>query len=215
MHYTIKLFTFLFKGKQFLKEKSGNLICDACNAKTAPRCFKCNLIFAPGESYKKLNESTFYHNQCFNCCGPCRKPIAAEFYDMEDGKFICVECYDKYGSDYDKYSGASSDDVYNAPPPPLPTSAAPPTQNKFSRLEDPNNLIEDFNSKMNMAGSAQPPSRYNPYAESLPAVQREPQVRRPTPPRPEPEASINENICAKCGLSLVGTFTVYNEKKYQ
>ena len=205
----------LNKGKQFLKEKSGNLICDACNAKTAPRCFKCSQIFAPGESYKKLNESTFYHNQCFKCCGPCRKPIAAEFYDMDDGKFICVDCYDKYGSDYDKYTGAPSDDVYNAPPPPLPTSAAPSTQNKFSRLEDPNNLIEDFNTKMNMAGPAQPPSRYNPYAESLPAVQREPQVRRPTPPRPEPEASANENICAKCGLSLVGTFTVYNEKKYQ
>ncbi len=94
-------------GKQFLKEKNGNLVCEECYAKTAPKCTKCKQGFAPGESYKKITDSLFYHNHCFVCCGPCHKPIGAEFYDMENDKYLCIECYDKYGLNYDK---ASSDD---------------------------------------------------------------------------------------------------------
>jgi ribosomal protein L40E len=94
-------------GRQFLKEKNGNLVCEECYAKTAPKCTQCKQGFAPGESYKKITDSLFYHNHCFVCCGPCHKPIGAEFYDMENDKYLCIECYDKYGLNYDK---ASSDD---------------------------------------------------------------------------------------------------------
>lgn len=191
-------------GKQFLKEKNGLLTCETCNAKTAPKCLKCNQIFAPGESYKKLNEKTFYHNECFKCCGPCRKPIGAEFYDLEDGRFICVDCYDKYGSDFEKFV----DKTEPVPSAPVPSAPAPP-----SRLEDPNNLVDDFNSSMNLNKNPTNTSRFNPYSESLPPIQRDPATRLPRNPEPEKLAS-NDNVCAKCGKILSGTFTVYNEKKY-
>lgn len=177
-------------GKQFLKEKNGTLICETCNAKTAPKCFKCNEIFAPGESYKKLTDKIFYHNNCFICCGPCREPIAAEFYDLENGKFICVDCYDKYGSDYDKVGAANNDE---------PPSYTPPPPN--SRVPD---LESDFNSRLNMQ-----PTRQNPYAELLPAVERN--APKYQPPAPKKDES---NLCEKCGEVLSGTFTIYEEKKY-
>ena len=58
------------------------------------------------------------------CCGPCHKPIGAEFYDMENDKYLCIECYDKYGSDYDK-----------------PISDEPP---KYTQL------ASDLNNKLNL-----------------------------------------------------------------
>jgi ribosomal protein L40E len=91
-------------GKQFMKGKNGELICEECNAKDAPKCHKCHKAFGPGQPYKKANENTFYHNECFVCASRCRKPISGEFYDMEDGRFICTECYDQYGDDDDNTS---------------------------------------------------------------------------------------------------------------
>jgi ribosomal protein L40E len=184
-------------GKQFLKEKNGTLICETCNAKTAPKCFKCKEIFAPGESYKKLTDKIFYHNACFVCCGPCRDPIAAEFYDMENGKFICVDCYDKYGSDWDKVEDNNS----AADEPPAYSAPAVPESNKP-------NLEEDFNNKMNMN-----PKRSNPYSEILPAVDRD-ELNSSASPTNYIKPKDNENSCEKCGEVLSGSFTVYDDKKY-
>jgi hypothetical protein len=184
-------------GKQFLKEKNGTLICEACNAKTAPKCFKCSQIFGPGESYKKLTDKIFYHNKCFVCCGPCHGPIAAEFYDLENGKFICVECYDKYGNDYDKVPSTNTNDEPPSYSPPLPAS-------------DPllDELEEQFNNRMNVHSN----NRSNPYTESLPAVQRD--TPRNNPPPQTKKSSEDDNLCEKCGQVLSGTFTIYDEKKY-
>lgn len=184
-------------GKQFLKEKNGTLVCEECNAKTAPKCFKCAEIFAPGESYKKLTDKIFYHNACFICCGPCQKPIAAEFYDLENGKFICVECYDKYGSDYDAKGTSSTN---NDDPP----SYSPPAPQE-SLLQD---LEAQFNNRMNLSRD-----KANPNAELLPAKQRDApkgnhQARKPDDPKDK------DNLCAKCGEVLSGTFTIYDDKKY-
>ncbi len=179
-------------GKQFLKEKNGTLVCEACNAKTAPKCFKCQNIFAPGESYKKLTDKIFYHHECFKCCGPCRKPIAAEFYDLENGNFICVDCYDKYGTDYDKIAPLEDDE------PPKYTPAKPDV--------GASDLEAAFNSKMNLS-----PSR-NQYSELLPAVERpEPSIRTPAPAA---SAQAKEDTCEKCGEVLSGTYTIYDDKKY-
>lgn len=181
-------------GKQFLKEKNGTLICEACNAKTAPKCFKCHAIFAPGESYKKLTDKIFYHNECFKCCGPCRGPIAAEFYDLENGNFICVDCYDKHGSDYDKVPPTNNTDEPPAytPPPPKPSSN--------------DNLEEDFNNRMNLNNQ----TSASPYSEILPAVDRDPVRTNKAAAKPVDK----ENLCEKCGEMLSGTFTIYDDKKY-
>ncbi len=187
-------------GKQFIKEKNGTLICETCNAKIAPKCFKCAQIFEPGESYKKLSEKIFYHNKCFVCCGPCHLPIAAEFYDLDNGNFICVECYDKYGMDYEKFDNSYTHDEQ---PPNRPS--APETDPLDDDLED------QFNNQMNLQNN----SRYlssKPYAESLPAIQREtPRNNNQAPPV---KKSSDDNLCEKCGEVLSGTFTIYDEKKY-
>ena len=90
--------------------------------------------FAPGESYKKITDSLFYHNHCFLCSGPCHSPIGAEFYDMENGKFLCIECYDKYGSDSDNVN--PDEDKYARVP------ANPPAPAK--------DLSSDFSNKLNL-----------------------------------------------------------------
>ena len=70
-------------GEKFFKDKNQNLICDKCDQKYGPKCTKCKQSFKAGEPYKKLEDNIFYHYECFTCCGPCRKPIGAEFYDLD------------------------------------------------------------------------------------------------------------------------------------
>lgn len=157
-------------GKQFIKEKTGALTCEECNEKYAPKCKKCGLTFGAGQSYKKISDELFFHNECFKCAGPCRKPIAAEFYDIENGKFLCTECYDKYGTDYEKY-------MDNAPapavlPPPIPASEPPSSTGGSSRRpgdnsRNLNNVVSRFDINLN-----DKPARNTPGVESLPAVER-------------------------------------------
>lgn len=201
-------------GKQFLKEKSGNLVCEDCNLKTAPRCTKCHLVFGPGESYKKISDTIFYHNHCFLCCGPCHKPIGAEFYDMEDDKFLCIECFDKYGTDYDNPEIVNSN---------LTASVPPPQPSKQSN--NTNNIVSEFDVKLKINN--------NPSVEILPAKQRDPPSSsvKPTPPppsqptqpiQPKPVAPYvppakkedDDTVCYRCNEKLVGQYTIYNEKKY-
>ena len=105
-------------GRQFVKEKSGKLVCEECNMKTAPRCHKCRQVFAPGVTYKKISQDIFYHNECFRCVGPCRAPIGADFYELGADKFICTACYDKHGNDYEKFM----EEPARAAPPPTASS---------------------------------------------------------------------------------------------
>ncbi len=151
-------------------------------------------------SYQKKKE-------CFVCCGPCKKPIAAEFYDIDDNKHLCSECYDKYGTDYDRYVTNDEDDVPNVPPPPIPQSKPPP------RRENTEDTIK------NLANLKIAPVSSN--IETLPAVQREQQqssaAAATAPPAPKPvvvSAPKEDYTCAKCKQQISGTFTVYNEKKY-
>ena len=195
-------------GKQFVKEKNGTLTCEDCNSKLAPKCTKCKISFAPGESYKKLGNEVYYHNQCFKCCGPCRKPIGAEFYDIENGKFLCTECYDKYGNDYEKY--IDNDLPPNMPPPPVPQSSPP--QRKENPDDGAKNIVNNFSVNLSLNDKSK--------IETLPAVQREPaknnqSIAPAKPASPEHKPATTEDLkCAKCGDKISGTFTVYNEKKY-
>ncbi|CAF0806079.1 unnamed protein product [Brachionus calyciflorus] len=190
-------------GRQFIKEKNGTLTCEECNAKVAPKCTKCKKIFGPGILYKKISDDIFYHNECFICAGPCRKPIGADFYDLENGKFLCESCYDKYDLDYEKYM----DNDNRAPPPPVPKneppylpSSNPPPRNDIDKLS--NQFQSSFNVNLNNS---------KPNVEHLPPVQRE---RDPKPePRPAAQKD-NAEKCAKCNQVLSGTISVYNEKKY-
>lgn len=200
-------------GKKFIKGKLGDLICEDCNSKTAPRCKRCSQMFESGKPYKKLSEDTFYHNECFRCCGPCKKPIGAEFYDIENDKFLCVECYDKYGSDYEKYVN-DDDDLLNRPPPPLPLSTPPKKDDS-----NVNNLSNNFQTSLNI--EVKPPegrelnNNSTVKVEMLPAFERDRSDNdKPAPVKPQPDKKSSEYICAKCNKEITGTFTVYNENKY-
>jgi len=208
-------------GKQFLKEKNGNLVCEECNAKIAPKCTNCKQTFGPGESYKKITDTIFYHNHCFLCCGPCHKPIGAEFYDMEDDNFLCIECYDKYGADYDKQN--IEFEKYIQP-------LAVPSSSKQD------NLVPDFINKLVIN---------RPNVEILPAKQREPPSSKPAqqpsvsvkpaqpspsvkPAQPSPSVKpvqpspsvkpvtpqLDDDTCYNCREQLVGQYTVYKDRKY-
>lgn len=156
-------------GKQFIKEKSGTLMCEECNEKYSPKCKNCYKSFGAGQSYKKIGDDVYYHNECFKCAGPCRKPIAAEFYDLENNKFLCTDCYDKYGMD------AVSQD-YSAPPPPIsepPRAAnnrpAPPSNPPPPTPVDKavNHLVSRFDVSLN-----DKPAKTTSGVESLPAFER-------------------------------------------
>lgn len=204
-------------GKQFIKEKNGNLVCEECNEKNSPKCKKCRLTFKAGQSYKKVSDDVYYHNECFICSGPCGKPMTAEFYDLENGKFLCTNCYDKYGTDYEKYiSPVSNDDdsyIRDRAPPPIPKSE-PPASAPSNRAI--NNLASRFDATSLDDKAKAPPAG---KIESLPAVERV----KDTPPatsvsRPltnEPAKKPAEDFyCAKCNEKLTGQYTVYNDKKY-
>lgn len=175
-------------GKQFIKEKTGALMCEDCNEKYAPKCRKCGLSFGAGQSYKKITDQLFYHNDCFKCVGPCKKPIAAEFYDLENGKFICTDCYDKYGTDFD-----NSDVGIVAPPPPI---SEPPQNRGGSSKPAPSNnsndkVLNNLVSRFDISLNDKPSNKPTPGVESLPAFER----KHPTSnaPPPAPSESGNEN----------------------
>lgn len=210
-------------GKQFIKEKNGNLVCEECNEKNSPKCTKCKLTFKAGQSYKKVSDDVYYHNECFICAGPCGKPMTAEFYDLENGKFLCTDCYDKYGTDFDKHTPAAPNNrgATNAPPP-IPQSE-PPAQAASNRAI--NNLVSRFDmtaiddNKQSKPLISAAPSKI----ESLPAVERvkdspaaaEAPVSRPlTNEPPAKKAPAEDFYCEKCKEKLTGQYTVYNEKKY-
>jgi ribosomal protein L40E len=94
--------------KEFIKDTNGGLLCLECYNKTAPKCYKCNQLFSPSELYQKIDDTIFLHNKCFLCSGPCKKPMSGEFYAMENDKYVCVECYDKYGADYNQEQPSAS-----------------------------------------------------------------------------------------------------------
>lgn len=188
-------------GRQFIKEKNGSLTCEDCNAKVAPKCNKCYKIFGPGVSYKKISEDLFYHNECFICAGPCRKPIGADFYDLENGKFLCESCYDKYEMDYEKYMD-NDESLVNRAPPPIPKDNPPSYQDRKPNTNEVDKLSDRFQSNVNVTLNDK---ASKPNVESLPAVQRE---------RPKPPVKEESEKCAKCNQELVGTVTVYDDKKY-
>jgi hypothetical protein len=208
-------------GKHFIKEKNGNLTCEDCNEKYSPKCYKCSKSFGPGQTYKKLSENVYYHNDCFICAGPCGISIAGEFYDMENGDFICIDCYDTYG------------DNYKNPVPPPPPKSEPPSKNSMD------NFVTNFDVKVNL----NPPKPKNDEkkleVDLLPAVQRgdapkttntntsqrpsapptsQPPASQPPasqPPAKTPDTKDKEkSVCDKCSQPLQGSYTVYDEKKY-
>lgn len=156
-------------GKQFIKEKSGALMCEECNEKYAPKCTRCHLSFGAGQSYKKISDQIFYHNECFKCAGPCRKPIAAEFYDLENGKFLCTECYDKYGMDYES-APAAAESTAAAPPPPL--SQPPPNVRSTAAAPDTHKTLNNLVSRFDISLNDKPASKPTPGVESLPTFER-------------------------------------------
>jgi hypothetical protein len=127
----------------------------------------------------KLTEDTFLHNECFKCAGPCQQPIGAEFYDIENGNFLCVDCYDKYGLDYE-----NSNQI----------------KDKIEPQKDVSALVANLN--LNSSN----PNKEKTNVQMLGAVERE----RNSEKDPSPDA----DKCATCGQRLVGTFTVYDDKKY-
>lgn len=208
-------------GKQFIKEKNGTLVCEECNEKYSPKCTKCNKSFASGEAYKKIGDNIFYHASCFKCAGPCRKPILNDFYDLEEGRFLCVDCYDKYGDDFEQYIDENNNNS---------------TQNSHSTPSNTDDkFVANFDAKLTINNNPTA-SNLGVHVDMLPAVQRERENQSKTQPsnnetsynnKPSSQAqntskptSIADSKkpddlnCFKCGQKLVGNYTVYNEKNY-
>lgn len=191
-------------GKQFIKEKSNKLVCVDCNRKTAPKCKKCRQVFGPGVKYKKLGDDLFFHMECFQCVGPCRKPIQSEFYELDDNRFLCTECYDKHDSDIEKFIDNNNNETSSS-------SSNKPTNETKPPVDKLNNM------------------KLEEKVEKLPAVQRErePQLPQTAPPQAKPTSTPSntpksggssqqpaERLCAKCNQKLSGTVTTYDKKQY-
>ena len=81
---------------------NGQPTCRSCNANNSgPKCHKCKQAFKPGVSYKVQN-GVCYHNECFICAGPCKSQLQGAFYILKS-KYVCGNCYNKYGNDFDKF----------------------------------------------------------------------------------------------------------------
>jgi hypothetical protein len=192
-------------GKQFVKEKNGTLVCVECNMKTAPKCKKCQHVFAPGVSYKKLGDGVYYHKECFTCVGPCHGPIGADFYELEIDKFLCTECYDKYGNDWEKHVDNNNN---------LPTNkmANLNLNDKPSAESLPAVQRERETAKQPAppATPTQKPSRFDSNKQQPVSDQPKVQPQQPKSPSPAQE----EKLCAKCNQKLFGTVTTYNNRNY-
>ena len=92
--FTCKKCGLSLSGVSFMKDKQDNPTCVTCFNKTAPRCYKCAQLFASGISYKVLGENMFYHQECFVCSGPCRKPISGQYIKTKNGSYMCKQCND-------------------------------------------------------------------------------------------------------------------------
>jgi hypothetical protein len=191
-------------GKQFIKEKNGNLLCEECNMKTAPKCKKCSQVFAPGVTYKKLGDQLFYHNECFRCVGPCRGPIGADFYELDNNEFLCVPCYDKYGNDFEKYVDNNNDNNNN-------TANNTPKTNKKSDDTPADNLA---NLSLNTNNNSKPQHQQQSSVDKPLAVQRQresdaaaakPAASNSSSDAPRSQKSPEgERLCAKCNQKLSG-----------
>jgi len=88
-------------GKYFYRNNNNNgLTCNECKLKSLPICTKCKKKFQLGESYKKINDSLYYHNNCFKCAvSSCNKVLVNEYYPAnEKNKFFCLDCFNAKNS---------------------------------------------------------------------------------------------------------------------
>jgi uncharacterized CHY-type Zn-finger protein len=185
-------------GRQFIKEKNGSLVCEECNLKTSPRCLKCKQVFAPGVTYKKLGDNLFYHNECFRCAGPCRGPIGADFYELDNDEFLCVSCYDKYGNEFEKYmdnpNGAAASPANNSP---SKSAAAPSDKLANMSLKDSN--VDKLPALQRERDSN--PSNPSNTATAKPSTNTSTNPAAPGRSEKSPEG---ERLCAKCNQKLTG-----------
>jgi hypothetical protein len=209
-----KVCTKSVSGQKFLKDKNQDIICESCDLKYGPVCTKCRKNFKPGESYKKLDENVFYHYTCFSCYGPCRKPIEAEFYELDGNQFICTDCFDKYGArkTYDDLVAS------NSKPSPIVAPALgtnKPTNNdrtrntNYDRDNEVNTLSSNFSVNLNTKESANDDAKTNNNNS-----ERRNRFENPSSNSKPPTETKSSLICEKCKLPIQGTYSAYNDKNY-
>lgn len=196
-------------GQRFLKDKNQDIICETCDSIHGPVCNKCRKNFKPGQSFKKLDDNTFYHYECFTCFGPCKKSIGAEFYDLDDDKFLCTDCYDKYGarSTYDDIQIIARNDQIALVVPQAIMATKPENDfaqkpNRYEQDDDVNNLSSKFTIKLNET---------SPDSTSVNLPRDKRSSRFDTSGNKDVPKSLQ---CEKCGLVIQGSYSVYNEKPY-
>jgi len=189
-----------------------------------PKCKKCGSSFKPGIKYKKLDERNYYHKECFTCYGPCRKPIDGEFYETDNGNFVCPTCYAKYGirSNYaDLYDKAPTTTTTNAspdegvlgarqptPPGVLTRDFRPGQDSKISNDDDDDalkTLTLTFTTKLTTSLAPKPKNDYEDRIKTKERDSVSPVVDRVASAKP---------LCYKCGQALVGSYSVFDEKNY-
>jgi hypothetical protein len=205
-----KVCTKSVSGQKFLKDKNQDIICEDCDLKYGPVCTKCRKNFKPGESYKKLDDDVFYHYACFSCYGPCRKPIEAEFYELDNNQFLCTICFDKYGArkSYDDLLPSGSKVSSNAEPPKKPSNDRTRVQDKDKEI---NALSSNFQSKLNTSSPNDPAYNEGPKIDNDRRTRFDNPSSNTKPAATETKSSL---VCEKCKLPIQGTYSAYNDKNY-
>lgn len=198
-------------GKKFLVNKDGSFTCVKCDEIYGPHCRKCKRNFPPGKPFKKLDENTFFHTECFTCAGPCGMSLGNEFYDLENDSFVCENCYNKYGAK--AVTMAPINNNRSIPKENIPReeieeavlgARQPSPVRSSSRDYIDNKLSSSFTSKLTTKDDREVPSY--------------PHEDRPTS-RPVSSRDISKNTddelrCYKCKRVINGTYSVHDNNNY-
>ncbi|PWA30142.1 hypothetical protein CCH79_00020148, partial [Gambusia affinis] len=73
-------------------QQGGALLCSSCS-RFSSRCTACSQSVQPGSRMLEYDGAA-WHEDCFLCSG-CRKPIGAEAFVPDAGRFYCLACYEQ------------------------------------------------------------------------------------------------------------------------
>ncbi|XP_032436124.1 four and a half LIM domains protein 3-like isoform X2 [Xiphophorus hellerii] len=75
-------------------QQGGALLCSSCYCSSfSSRCAACSQSVQPGSRMLEYDGAA-WHEDCFLCSG-CRKPIGAEAFVPDAGRFYCQACYEQ------------------------------------------------------------------------------------------------------------------------
>ena len=131
---------------------------------------------------------------------------------MDDGKFICTDCYNKFGPDSIQSEPSIVDTSAKNKEPSLneKVNSSPLLHEKPN--DDVNNLSSTFKEKLNTNTAT---DQHKNDTSKLPNNSDAPtKSSRFDNSGSKDDSSKKVLTCEKCGLSIQGAYSVYNEKSY-